>query len=179
MKWFIHNIVDNFEKEISMKNIQYTVEHEDVDKFKEECGVFGIFSTSKIDAAQLTYYGLYALQHRGQESAGIAVCNDGKIDVYKEMGLVADVFNTEILNSMVGNSAIGHVRYSTTGGSTALNAQPIISNFKLGSIAIAHNGNLVNADVIRELLEDGGTMFHTSIDTEVVLNLIARGAKKE
>ncbi|WP_234121389.1 amidophosphoribosyltransferase [Clostridium hydrogenum] len=161
-----------------MKNIQYTVEHEDVDKFKEECGVFGIFSTSKIDAAQLTYYGLYALQHRGQESAGIAVCNDGKIDVYKEMGLVADVFNTEILNSMVGNSAIGHVRYSTTGGSTALNAQPIISNFKLGSIAIAHNGNLVNADVIRELLEDGGTMFHTSIDTEVVLNLIARGAKK-
>lgn len=161
-----------------MKNIQYTAEHEDVDKFKEECGVFGIFSTSKIDAAHLTYYGLYALQHRGQESAGIAVCNDGKIDVYKEMGLVADVFNTEILNSMVGNSAIGHVRYSTTGGSTALNAQPIISNFKLGSIAIAHNGNLVNADVIRELLEDGGTMFHTSIDTEVVLNLIARGAKK-
>lgn len=161
-----------------MKNIQYTAEHEDVDKFKEECGVFGIFSTSKIDAAHLTYYGLYALQHRGQESAGIAVCNNGEIDVYKEMGLVADVFNTEILNSMVGNSAIGHVRYSTTGGSTALNAQPIISNFKLGSIAIAHNGNLVNADVIRELLEDGGTMFHTSIDTEVVLNLIARGAKK-
>ncbi|MFL0251081.1 amidophosphoribosyltransferase [Clostridium neuense] len=161
-----------------MKNMQYTAEHEDIDKFKEECGVFGIFSNTNIDVAHLAYYGLYALQHRGQESAGIAVSNSDEIKVYKDMGLVSDVFNTEILDSMNGNAAIGHVRYSTTGGSTAANAQPLLSNFKLGSIAIAHNGNLVNADVIRELLQDCGTMFQTSIDTEVILNLIARSAKK-
>ncbi|MCR3757715.1 amidophosphoribosyltransferase [Clostridium felsineum] len=157
---------------------QCTTEREDLDKFKEECGVFGIFSNKDIDASRLTYYGLYALQHRGQESAGIAVSNGKELSIYKNMGLVADVFNPEIINSLVGNSAIGHVRYSTTGGSNVNNAQPIMSNFKLGSIAIAHNGNLVNADVIRELLQDGGTMFQTSIDTEVILNLIARGAKK-
>ncbi|AAK79360.1 amidophosphoribosyltransferase [Clostridium acetobutylicum] len=157
---------------------QCAAENEDMDKFKEECGVFGIFSNKDIDASRLTYYGLYALQHRGQESAGIAVSNGKELCVYKNMGLVADVFNPEIIDSLVGSSAIGHVRYSTTGGSNANNAQPIMSNFKLGSIAIAHNGNLVNADVIRELLQDGGTMFQTSIDTEVILNLIARAAKK-
>ena len=148
------------------------------DKFKEECGVFGIFSNKNIDVSHLTYYGLYALQHRGQESAGIAVCNDGEINLNKGMGLVTDVFNTETLDKMPGNAAIGHVRYSTTGGSTVVNAQPIVSNYKLGSIAIAHNGNLVNADVIKELLEDAGTLFQTSIDTEVILNLIARNTKK-
>ncbi|MDD3223784.1 MAG: amidophosphoribosyltransferase [Clostridium sp.] len=148
------------------------------DKLKEECGVFGIFSKNNIDVSHITYYGLYALQHRGQESAGIAVSNNGKLDVYKDMGLVSDVFDNEKLNSLTGNAAIGHVRYSTTGGSNAINAQPLLSNFKLGSIAIAHNGNLVNADVIRELLQDCGTMFQTSIDTEVILNLIAKSAKK-
>lgn len=148
------------------------------DKLKEECGVFGIFSKNNIDVSHITYYGLYALQHRGQESAGIAVSNDGKLDVYKDMGLVSEVFDDQKLNSLKGNAAIGHVRYSTTGGSTAVNAQPLLSNFKLGSIAIAHNGNLVNADVIRELLQDCGTMFQTSIDTEVILNLIAKSAKK-
>lgn len=148
------------------------------DKLKEECGVFGIFSKNNIDVSHITYYGLYALQHRGQESAGIAVNNNGKLDVYKDMGLVSDVFDNEKLNSLTGNAAIGHVRYSTTGGSNATNAQPLLSNFKLGSIAIAHNGNLVNADVIRELLQDCGTMFQTSIDTEVILNLIAKSAKK-
>lgn len=148
------------------------------DKFKEECGVFGIFSKTNIDVAHLTYYGLYALQHRGQESAGIAVCNEGEINLHKGMGLVTDVFDTEILDKMPGNAAIGHVRYSTTGGSNVVNAQPIFSKFKLGSISIAHNGNLVNADVVRELLQDGGTVFQTSIDTEVILNLIARNAKK-
>ncbi|WP_026884802.1 amidophosphoribosyltransferase [Clostridium akagii] len=148
------------------------------DKFKEECGVFGIFSNENIDVSHLTYYGLYALQHRGQESAGIAVCNNGEINLQKGMGLVTDVFNTENLDKMPGNAAIGHVRYSTTGGSNVVNAQPILSNCKLGSISIAHNGNLVNADVIKELLEDGGTLFQTSIDTEVILNLISRSAKK-
>lgn len=148
------------------------------DKLKEECGVFGIFANKNIDVSHLTYYGLYALQHRGQESAGIAVCNDGNIDVHKGMGLVTDVFDNDSLDKMVGNAAIGHVRYSTTGGSCANNAQPIVNEFELGSIALAHNGNLVNTDIIRELLQYGGTSFETSIDTEVVLKLIAKNAKK-
>lgn len=151
---------------------------DDMDKFKEECGVFGIFSTDEIDAASLTYYGLYALQHRGQESAGIVTSDGNELYSYKDMGLVCDVFNEDKLSTLKGNYAIGHVRYSTTGSSCADNAQPILTKYKLGSMAIAHNGNLVNADVIRELLEDCGCVFHTSIDTEVILNLIARGAKK-
>lgn len=148
------------------------------DKFKDECGVFGIFSSGDYNAAAVTYYGLYALQHRGQESAGIVSCKDGKLTCYKDMGLVNDVFDENIINKLDGTSAIGHVRYSTTGSSSAVNAQPLLSEFKLGSIAIAHNGNLVNADIVRELLEDGGSIFQTSIDTEVVINLIAKGAKK-
>lgn len=148
------------------------------DKFKDECGVFGIFSTEGLDVSSMTYYGLYALQHRGQESAGIVVSDGKDLNSYKEMGLVSDIFNEEILKSLKGISAIGHVRYSTTGASNVNNAQPIIGRYKLGSIAIAHNGNLVNADVIRELLEDGGCVFQTSIDSEVILNLIARGAKR-
>jgi amidophosphoribosyltransferase len=151
---------------------------EDEDKFKEECGVFGIFAKEVLDVSSITYYGLYALQHRGQESAGIAVSDNEKIDCHKDMGLVADVFNQDMLKNMQGSIAIGHVRYSTTGASNVNNAQPIIGKYKLGTIAIAHNGNLVNADVIRELLEDGGCIFQTSIDSEVILNLIARGAKR-
>lgn len=151
---------------------------EDIDKMEEECGVFGIFSNENIDVASITYYGLYALQHRGQESAGIAVSNGAEIMCYKEMGLVSDVFKEGTLRELKGNAAIGHVRYSTTGSSNVLNAQPLVSKYKLGSIAIGHNGNLVNADVIRELLEDGGTVFQTTIDSEVIINLIARGARK-
>lgn len=148
------------------------------DKFKEECGVFGIFGSKDINAAAITYYGLYALQHRGQESAGIVSCKDKKLTCHKAMGLVNDVFDENIINKLDGTSAIGHVRYSTTGASNPVNAQPLLSEFKLGSIAIAHNGNLVNADIIRELLEDGGSIFQTTIDSEVILNLIAKGAKK-
>ena len=148
------------------------------DKFKEECGVFGMFSKNEIDAAYFTYYGLFALQHRGQESAGMVVSKEGKLSIKKGMGLVSEVFEENELHEMKGNGAIGHVRYSTTGDSCAENAQPILNEFKLGSIAIAHNGNLVNTDVIRELLEDSGSTFQTSIDTEVVLKLIARQAKK-
>jgi amidophosphoribosyltransferase len=150
----------------------------DADKFKDECGVFGIFSPDEIDAATLTYYGLYALQHRGQESAGIAVSDGSSVKCYKNMGLVSEVFDEDSLAQLKGNSAIGHVRYSTTGSSNVNNAQPLLSKFKLGSIAMAHNGNLVNADVIRELLEDSGYVFQTSSDTEVIISLIARGAKK-
>lgn len=149
-----------------------------IDKFKDECGVFGVYSKSGIDVASMTYYALYALQHRGQESAGIVVSDGENLVCHKEMGLVSDAFNEKIIESMKGKSAIGHVRYSTTGSSNANNAQPILSKFKLGSIAIAHNGNLVNADVIRELLEDGGVIFQTTNDSEVILNLIARGARK-
>lgn len=156
---------------------QQSVDFEE-DKFKEECGVFGIYAKDETDVASVTYYGLYALQHRGQESAGIVVSDGKELNGYKNMGLVSDVFDRKILSDMKGKYAIGHVRYSTTGSSNVNNAQPILGKYKLGSIAIAHNGNLVNADVLRELLEDGGGIFQTSIDTEVILNLIARGAKK-
>ena len=151
----------------------------DEDKFKEECGVFGIFSPDKnLDVASLTYYGLYALQHRGEESAGIVYSDGETLICEKDMGLVCDVFDEKKLAAMKGHAAIGHVRYSTAGSSEVKNAQPLLSKFKLGDIAIAHNGNLVNAEVIRELLEDCGYMFQTTIDSEVILNLIARGAKK-
>lgn len=144
------------------------------DKMEEECGVFGIYSKEVNEVAQITYYGLYALQHRGQESAGISVSNFGEIVTYKGMGLTADVFTPETLNNLVGNAAIGHVRYSTTGASKLENAQPLESRYKLGQIAVAHNGNLTNAKIIRELLEDAGSTFNTSIDSEVIIKMIAR-----
>ncbi len=146
------------------------------DKMEEECGVFGIYSKEINEVAQITYYGLYALQHRGQESAGISVSNFGEIVTYKGMGLTADVFTPETLNNLVGNAAIGHVRYSTTGASKLENAQPLESRYKLGQIAVAHNGNLTNAKIIRELLEDAGSTFNTSIDSEVIIKMIARKA---
>lgn len=148
------------------------------DKFKDECGVFGVYVNKPMDVSSMTYYGLYALQHRGQESAGIAVANGEAIDIHKGMGLITEAFSNESLNRLKGFAAIGHVRYSTSGDTRIENAQPLLSQSKLGSIAMAHNGTLVNADVIRELLEDGGHVFHTSIDSEVIANLIARGAKK-
>jgi amidophosphoribosyltransferase len=159
--------------------LNVSLEYKYEDKFKDECGVFGIFSPDRdLDVSTLTYYGLYALQHRGEESAGIVYSDGVSLTCEKQMGLVCDVFNEEKLKVMKGHAAIGHVRYSTTGGSEVKNAQPLLTKFKLGDIAIAHNGNLVNAEVIRELLEDCGHMFQTSIDSEVILNLIARGAKK-
>ncbi|MDS0524355.1 amidophosphoribosyltransferase [Clostridium sp. SHJSY1] len=149
-----------------------------LDKFKDECGVFGVFSSTPLDVAGMTYYGLYALQHRGQESAGIAVGDGEKIEMHKGLGLITEAFSPKDLEKLKGHVAIGHVRYSTTGANTVENSQPLLANSKLGSIALAHNGNLVNADVIRELLEEGGHIFHTSIDSEVIATLIARGAKK-
>lgn len=148
------------------------------DKFQDECGVFGIYSPEGYDVASITYFGLYALQHRGQESAGIAVANGKDINCYKNMGLVSDIFNEKILADLKGFSAVGHVRYATAGASSLNNAQPITAQYKLGSLAIAHNGNLINADVVKELLEDAGTVFQTSSDTEVILHLIGRAAKK-
>ena len=142
------------------------------DKFHEECGVFGIFGHP--DAANLTYLGLYSLQHRGQESAGI-VSSDGK-QLYgeKSMGLVADIFNEERIKKLPGYIAIGHNRYSTTGDSVAINIQPILVNFALGGLAIAHNGNLVNAGILKDELEAYGSIFQSTMDSEVIIHLIAQ-----
>jgi amidophosphoribosyltransferase len=149
------------------------------DKFREECGVFGIFlENPERDAAPLVYYGLLSLQHRGQESAGIAVVKDKAIECRKGMGLVSAVFSPESLSEIKGPAAVGHVRYSTHGSSIIDNAQPFVSRFKLGSIAVAHNGTLTNADVVRELLEDAGIGFTSSSDSEVIVNLIAKNYKK-
>ncbi|MEG0134098.1 MAG: amidophosphoribosyltransferase [Clostridium sp.] len=148
------------------------------DKFKEECGVFGVYLNKPMDVASMSYYGLYALQHRGQESAGIAVADGESVKMHKGMGLITEAFSQNDLKELTGNAAIGHVRYSTSGDTRVENAQPLLTQTKLGQIAMAHNGTLVNAGVIRELLEDGGHVFHTSIDSEVIANLIARGAKK-
>ncbi|MBA5849845.1 amidophosphoribosyltransferase [Clostridium sp. cel8] len=143
------------------------------DKFKEECGVFGIFcNEDNVDVASVTYYGLYALQHRGQESAGIVVSDGEKLNCHKGMGLVADVFDKKVLNSLTGNSAIGHVRYSTAGSSNIENAQPIVKEYSEGSIAIAHNGNLVNAKLVKDHMSKCGCCFESEADTEVILNLI-------
>ncbi|MEG0641171.1 MAG: amidophosphoribosyltransferase [Clostridium sp.] len=151
----------------------------DPDKFHDECGVYGVFSSKddNLDVGALSYYGLFALQHRGQESAGIAVANEDGLKCYKKMGLVTDIFTKDVLQTLKGKSAIGHVRYSTEGESSEINSQPLVGGCKLGGIAIAHNGNIVNADVMKEILEDTGCIFQTTIDSEVVLNLIARGAK--
>ncbi|WP_244833076.1 amidophosphoribosyltransferase [Clostridium sp. BJN0001] len=148
------------------------------DKFKDECGVFGVYVNSPVDVASMTYYGLYALQHRGQESAGIAVADGEKIEVHKGLGLITEAFTEENVKELKGHIAVGHVRYSTAGGKGIENAQPILTTSKVGTIAMAHNGNLVNADVIRELLEDAGHIFHTSSDSEVIACIIARNAKK-
>lgn len=145
------------------------------DKFKDECGVIGIYNSNEpIDTPQYIYYGLYALQHRGQESAGIAVSQNNEVRYKKGMGLVTEVFQSKGLDDLKGCAGIGHVRYSTTGESYAENAQPLVVKYKKHGIALAHNGNLVNAHAIRAKLEDEGVIFQTSIDTEVIANLFAR-----
>jgi len=149
----------------------------DDDKLHEECGVVGVFTSNPNITSQLIYYGLFALQHRGQESAGIAIHTGKKIEFHKDMGLVADVLTKDVINRLSGNIAIGHDRYSTAGESEKQNAQPLVVRYKDGSIALAHNGNLVNADSMREILENDGVIFQTSIDTEVVANMIARNFK--
>lgn len=142
------------------------------DKFGEECGVFGVYGNA--EAAKLVYLGLYALQHRGQESAGIVSSNG--LELYSEiaMGLVADIFNEKRLNRLPGYIAIGHNRYSTTGGSGIRNAQPILVSYAGGQLALAHNGNLVNVDKLRDELEASGSVFRSTTDSEVMAHLIAR-----
>jgi amidophosphoribosyltransferase len=143
-----------------------------LDKFKDECGVFGIFGHP--EAANMTYLGLYALQHRGQESAGIAASDGERVRVSKEMGYVADVFDGRALGELPGRLALGHVRYSTAGESRLANAQPFLIDCAHGQIAICHNGNLVNADALRNELVSEGSIFQSGSDTEVVLHLFAR-----
>ncbi|MCL5966733.1 MAG: amidophosphoribosyltransferase [Deltaproteobacteria bacterium] len=145
------------------------------DKWHEECGIFGVFGHP--EAANLTYLGLYALQHRGQESAGIASSDGQVITFHKEMGLVADIFDDRTLSCLPGSAAIGHVRYSTTGSSELKNAQPVVVDLDPGSIAVAHNGNLVNAHVLRKELEEKGSIFQSTMDTEVIVHLIARSRR--
>src|SRR6478609_3862289 len=142
------------------------------DKFHDECGVVAIFSHS--EAEKLAYLGLHALQHRGQESAGIVTSDGLTSRVHKAMGLVADIFTEEVLSKIRGTLAIGHTRYSTAGDSALLNAQPILVQSNKGSIAVAHNGNLVNAQEIRARLEAQGSIFQTTSDTEVLVHLIAQ-----
>ncbi|MBL0701331.1 MAG: amidophosphoribosyltransferase [Desulfosarcina sp.] len=142
------------------------------EKPREACGLFGIHGHP--DAAKLTYFGLYALQHRGQESAGISVAQNDNIITHKGMGLVPDIFQTEYLEKLTGNSAIGHVRYSTTGDSVISNAQPFFIRYRKRSYAIAHNGNLVNAHILKNELEEAGSIFQTTMDSEVLLHLFVK-----
>ncbi len=143
-----------------------------MDKFRDECGVVGIYGHP--EAANLAYLALYALQHRGQESAGIAASDGKSLHLEKAMGLVADVFSEAKLRRLRGAIAIGHVRYSTTGTSQVKNAQPLLAGYKRGQIALAHNGNLTNAEKIRHDLEAQGSIFSSTTDSEVIVHLIAR-----
>ena len=141
----------------------------------EECGVFGVMSAKRKNVARLTYYGLYALQHRGQESCGIVVNDDGVFSSYKDLGLVSEVFDAERLSRLPeGTMAVGHVRYGTTGGNTRNNCQPIEVNHQKGKMALAHNGNLSNALELRDKLELSGAIFHTTSDTETIAYLVTR-----
>ena len=141
----------------------------------EECGVFGIFEPETADVAQSAYFALYALQHRGQESCGIAVNDDGLINCHKDIGLVPDVFNRETLEKLGrGNMAVGHCRYSTTGTVNAVNSQPLVVRHCKGTLAMAHNGNLVNAAQLRQNLEMNGAIFHTTNDSEVISYMITQ-----
>ncbi|MBP3676708.1 MAG: amidophosphoribosyltransferase [Agathobacter sp.] len=147
------------------------------DKLHEECGVFGILDSKGENVANTIYYGLCALQHRGQESAGIAVCNTegplGNLLCHKNMGLVNEVFSSDVLSELTGNIGIGHVRYSTTGESTIKNAQPIAINYFKGTLALVHNGNITNMDELKNSLQENGAIFHSTTDSEIITYQIA------
>ncbi|NQX49893.1 amidophosphoribosyltransferase [Paenibacillus tritici] len=145
------------------------------DTLKEECGVFGVFGHP--EAASMSYYGLHALQHRGEESAGICVADGRDFNYHRGMGLVKEVFDKDKIASLIGDMSIGHVRYSTSGDSRLTNAQPLVFKYRDGDLAIATNGNIVNEPLIRKQLEQGGSIFQTTSDTEVLAHLIARSQK--
>ena len=154
------------------------------DVLHDECGVVGVYlnnasgDTASMSASSLAYYGMYSLQHRGQESAGIAVSDGSDVKAHKLMGLVADVFKREDLDALSGRIAVAHVRYATAGGCTIENAQPMVYRFKLGTVAVAHNGQLVNYEQLREMLEESGSTFNSTSDTEVIVKFIAKSYKK-
>lgn len=145
------------------------------DKLKEECGVFGVYGHP--EAANISFFGLHALQHRGEESCGICTSDDGKFHYHRGMGLVKEVFEKDTLEGLSGDVAIGHVRYSTSGSSMLGNAQPLVFKYRGGDLAVCTNGNLVNEPIIRKELEDSGSIFQTTSDTEVIAHLIARSSK--
>jgi len=149
------------------------VDDENPDRFHEECGVFGVYGHP--EAANLVYLGLYGLQHRGQESAGIVSSNGKALISHRGMGLVADIFNNEVISRLEGTSAIGHNRYSTTGSTSLKNCQPLVVEYAHGGLALAHNGNLVNFQELRERLEASGSIFQSSSDSELIIHLIAGG----
>lgn len=161
-----------------MKKPEVHQQMEVEEKLREECGVFGMYDLDGKDVAASIYYGLFALQHRGQESCGIAVSETngpkGKVTSYKGMGLVNEVFTGDELERMKGDIGVGHVRYSTAGASTRENAQPLVLNYVKGTLALAHNGNLINAPELRKELAYSGAIFQTTIDSEVVAYHIAR-----
>jgi len=139
----------------------------------EECGVFGIYGAGRDEISSLMYYGLFALQHRGQESCGIAVNDDANITCCKDMGLVSEVFTPEVLSELKGTTAIGHVRYSTTGASNVSNAQPLVTHYIKGTLSLAHNGNLTNCITLRSDLESQGAIFQSTTDSEVIAYMVA------
>ncbi len=148
---------------------------EHLDKLREECGVMAVYNHP--DAARMTYWGLYSLQHRGQESGGIASADGETVHDIKGMGLVSEIFTDEVLAKLPGHLAIGHTRYSTTGDSALLNAQPISVESTKGLIAIAHNGNLINLGTAKARLERDGAIFQTTSDSEIIIQLIAHSAR--
>jgi len=156
-------------------NFKFQISSFNDDKPREACGIFGIYDHP--EAAALTYFGLYALQHRGQESAGIAVAKDMQIAEHKGMGLVSDVFDMEQLSRLDGGSAVGHVRYSTTGSSILANAQPFRVHHRKKSYAVAHNGNFTNAHLLKNELEAAGSIFQTTMDSEIFLHLFVKNLK--
>ncbi|HJU29501.1 MAG TPA: class II glutamine amidotransferase, partial [Candidatus Binataceae bacterium] len=153
------------------EDLSVVIEESKLDSFHEECGVFGVFGHP--EAANLVYLGLYALQHRGQESAGIVSSNGKSLIAHRGMGLVADIFNSEVIGRLEGTAAIGHNRYSTTGSTSLKNCQPLVVEYARGGLALAHNGNLVNFKELRDHLEAGGSIFQSSSDSELVIHLIA------
>src|SRR5450755_2985186 len=148
----------------------------DNDRFHDHCGVCGVFGHH--EAAKMAYLGLYALQHRGQESAGIVSSDGHELHLEKSMGLVADIFQPEVLARLPGDAALGHTRYSTAGDTSLMSAQPIVIDCNKGKLALGHNGNLTNAIEVRRRLEHRGSIFQSTSDTEVIVHLIARSSAR-
>ena len=159
--------MQNLETHPKSRRPVHQLEIERPDRMEEACGVFAVQALEQ-PVANLVYFGLYALQHRGQESAGIAVFNEGKVRLHKDMGLVSQVFDQEVLERMPGGLAVGHNRYSTTGSSKVCNAQPVVLMTRLGPFALAHNGNLVNAAELRAQVDDGEVEFTSTTDSELI-----------